>query len=111
MKSLTKTERHELMLSRAVAQTEQRPDQMLVSLAEFRRRRHRADLLKDPLARAVSMSQIRAKIISGSIELVSCGGNFFIDWNRYKDFIFRVYFTMPQPKPVMTYNQNTQAHE
>jgi len=67
----------------------------LVTVSEYVRRKHAADLIIDPTCSPISKSTINKKIAQGYIQVVEANGNKFIDWNVYKNLPFRRYFQMP----------------
>jgi hypothetical protein len=60
-----------------------------ITIAEYVRRKNELLLSNNPGALKVHDSAVRRKIAGGFIEVVESGGNFFIDWPRYKEFVFR----------------------
>lgn len=71
--------------------TEPDPKGEYVSQAEYIRRRHEADLKKDALADPLFPNTLHRHIKRGHIEVLKQGGNVFIDWNKYHNFVFKRY--------------------
>lgn len=69
-----------------------------VSMAEYIRRRHKADKEKDPLADVLYHTSIRNVMKRGDIVMLKQGIHFFIDWNKYKFYVFQRYKQMPKRK-------------
>jgi hypothetical protein len=67
----------------------------LVTVSEYARRKHAADLLIDPTSSPISKTTINKKIAQGYIQVIPVNGNKFIDWNIYKNLPFRRYGQMP----------------
>lgn len=62
-----------------------------IPISEYIRRRHKADLEKDSLANPLYDSSIRKVTKRGEIVLYKQGIHFFIDWNKYKNWVFLRY--------------------
>lgn len=73
-----------------------------VSVAQYIRKRHEADLKKDAQALPLYDSSVRKVMRRGSIIALKSDIHFFIDWNRYKDFMFMRYGQLPKPKAPKT---------
>lgn len=69
-----------------------------IIMSEYIRRRHEADLLKDKLADKLYDTSIRNVIKRGDIILYKQGTHFFIDWNKYKNWVFSRHKRMPKKK-------------
>ncbi len=69
-----------------------------VSVSEYIRKRHQADLLNDPLAEPLYHTSLRRVIENGDMQILVQGGHRFVDWNKYKSFVFMRYKQMPKPK-------------
>ena len=72
------------------------PDYIILS--EYIRRKHALMLENDPFANPVDRSSIMRAVERGDIELYRQGTMVFIDWNKYKGFLFRQYGQMPVKK-------------
>lgn len=69
-----------------------------ITITEFIRRRHAADLEKDPLANPLYDSSIRKVTRRGDIVLMKQGIHFFIDWDMYKNWVFHRYKQGPKKR-------------
>jgi hypothetical protein len=67
-----------------------------ITIADYIRRRHAADLEKDPLADPLYDSSLRKVIKRGEIVLFKQGIHFFIDWNKYRNWVFHRYKQGPK---------------
>lgn len=70
-------------------------DAEYITIAEYIRRRHQADLKKDALAAPLYDSSIRKVTKRGEIVLYRQGSHFFINWNKYKNWVFLRYRQLP----------------
>ncbi len=69
-----------------------------LKISDYIRRKHELMLERDPLAKPVQRSSISRAIERKEIIPHTQGKFKFIDWNLYKDFIFRQYSQMPVRK-------------
>ena len=60
-----------------------------VTIAEYVRRKNLLVREKDPTAPMVWPHSVNNAINGGYISVVVQGGNTFVDWERYKNYIFR----------------------
>lgn len=63
------------------------PDYVMLSV--YITRKHNADLEKDTLAKPLTYGSITREVKRGNINLYQQGTYTFIDWNLYKDHIFK----------------------
>lgn len=64
------------------------PDAEYISMAEYIRRRNAEFLEKDKLAPTLYDRSVRLVTKRGDIVLYRQGVHFFIDWNKYKSWVF-----------------------
>ncbi len=57
-------------------------------MVEYIRRRHEADLKKDSLASPLYETSIKRVVKRGDIVLYKQGVHYYIDWNKYQNWIF-----------------------
>lgn len=69
-----------------------------IIMSEYIRRRHELDLQKDKLADRLYDTSIRNVIKRGDIVLYKQGSHYFIDWNKYKNWVFSRHKRMPKKK-------------
>lgn len=79
--------------------TEQREEGAdYVTVTEYIRRHHKAALEKDPQAKPLYDTSLRKVMKRGEILVLKQGAHFFIDWNKYKGYVFVQYMQRPKVK-------------
>lgn len=93
-----KTPKEDTTPDNTVYEQEKDPNGDYVTIAEYIRRRHAADLLKDATASALYHTSLLQPIRKGYIHVYQEGNNKFINWNKYRTYLFRRNFQLPVPK-------------
>lgn len=71
-----------------------------ISVAEYLRRIWKRERDKNPLSRNLTRHTLNRYINRGTIVLEEIDGNLYIDWNKYKDQVFKVYYRNPH-RPIV----------
>lgn len=69
-----------------------------VSVSQYIRMQYEQELEKDPLAKPLSSYQVHARAKEGVIKFFEQGKNKFIDWNKYRNVVFKRNGQLPVPR-------------